>query len=118
MLGVDLTLQPLHDLAGVVTFHEGCKPFPVEIQVSNTGPIFGEAAKARPGPDGKFVLSGISPGRSRVSILDPSSPGMAARVESIRLGDRDVRKNGIEVPYTGNETLSVSVECNMARVIR
>jgi hypothetical protein len=118
MLGVDLTLQPLHDLAGIVTFHEGCKPFPIEIQVSNTGPIFGEAAKARPGPDGKFVLSGIGPGISRVNIMDPSYLGMAVPIESIRLGERDVQKNGIEVPYTGNETLSVSVKCNPARGIR
>lgn len=118
ILGVDLTLQPLHDLAGIVTFHEGCKPFPVEIQVSNTGPIFGEAAKARSGPDGKFVLSGISPGISRVNIMDPSYLGMVVPIESIRLGERDVQKNGIEVPYTGNETLSVSVKCNPARGIR
>jgi hypothetical protein len=43
---------------------------------------------------------------------------MVVPIESIRLGERDVQKNGIEVPYTGNETLSVSVVCNMARVIR
>lgn len=116
MLGVDLTLQPSRDLSGLVTFHEGCKPFPVEIRVSSL--VGAVSAEARPGPDGKFVLSGMSPGRSRVYIMNPSSPGMVVPTEWVRLGERDVQKNGIDVPYTGNETLSVGVECNLARVIR
>jgi hypothetical protein len=114
MLDVDITLQPLRDLPGVVTFHEGCQPFPVEIRVSTYGPL-GGSAKARPGPDGKFVLSGLTPGRSRVNVMNGPNSYVVSSVESMRLGERDVQKDGMDIPYSGSDSLNIVVDCNPRR---
>jgi hypothetical protein len=42
-------------------------------------------------------------------------PGLRVQVSSIRLGERDVQKNGLDVPYQGDETLRIAIDCTNVR---
>lgn len=111
MSGVDLALQPLRDLAGAVTFPEGCTPFPVRIDAYSRSPIAVGQAEAVSGADGKFVLHGLVPGKFTVSVSNSSGPGQPVRAASMRLGDRDVQKDGFEAPVSGDEPLRIDIPC-------
>jgi hypothetical protein len=109
MEGVDLALEPLHDLPGEVTFGEGCKPAPLDIR-TNGFQLSGGQVTAVSGTDGKFVLP-VTTGRLSLNVSWQMSPGQMVTVSSIRLGERDVQKNGLDVPYQGNETLRITIDC-------
>jgi hypothetical protein len=109
MDGVDLTLQPLADLSGTVTFQEGCAAVPVHVATWPQGPIGFGRLEAITAPDGSFVLPELAPGRFRVNV---SSPGQRVSVTSMKLGDRDVMKDGIDSPVQGGEPLRIEVGCN------
>jgi hypothetical protein len=107
---LDLMLEPLRDLPGVVTFSNGCTPTPLRIQVQ--GSTFGPGqVETTPGTDGKFVLTGLTAGKHTVFVGSPSSPGLRVPVSSVKLGNRDVMKDGFEVPYAGNEMLRIAIDC-------
>jgi hypothetical protein len=115
MEGVDLVLQPLHDLAGTVTFREGCTPSPIHIRAQSfSNPLGPGPGDAVSGSDGKFVLKDITVGRYTVSVSSASGPGFGRMVpvSSIRLGDRDVREAGFEAPLSGEESLHIDIGCN------
>jgi hypothetical protein len=112
MNGVDLVLQPLRDLAGAVTFSEGCAPFPLTIRTDSFSTLSGGQAETVSGADGKFVLQGLGPGKFTVSVF--SSSLMVGPV-SIRLGERDVEKDGFESPISGDEPLLIEVGCANSR---
>jgi hypothetical protein len=112
MNGVDLVLQPLRDLTGTVTFPEGCAPFPVRISAQSFRGLAAEWPEAVSGADGKFVLRGLGAGHFTVSV---SSSGQTMRVASIRLGDRDVEKDGFDSPLAGDEPLRIEIPCDNAR---
>jgi hypothetical protein len=115
MDGFDLTLQPLRDLAGVVTFPEGCTPFPVTINVFALSALAAGHAEAVSGAGGAFVLRGLISGRFTVSV---SRSGPMVRVRSMKLGDRDVEKEGFEYPLAADEPLRIEVACGNSRGAR
>ena len=111
MDGFDLALEPLRDLAGELTFGEGCLPAPLEIRTNGFSPIAGGQVTAVSGTDGKFVLRGLTTGRLSLNVSWQMSPGQQVRVSSIRLGERDVQKTGLDVPYRGDEILRIAIDC-------
>jgi hypothetical protein len=115
MDGFDLALEPLRDLDGEVTFGEGCKPAPLDIRTNGFHTLSPSQATAVSGTDGKFVLRGLTTGRLSLNVSWQMSPGQQVRVSSIRLGERDVQKNGLDVPYQGNETLRIAIDCANVR---
>lgn len=113
MAGLDVALQPLRDIAGVVTFPEGCAAVPLRIRAQGHRALSFGQVEAVSGADGKFLLSGVATGRFTLYIT--TKEGNFARVSSIRLGDRDVLKDGFEMPYSGDDSLRVSVDCPQTR---
>ena len=111
MPGFDLALQPLRDLAGAVSFGEGCKPVPLEIATTGFNQVGGGRGTAVSGADGRFVLTGMLSGHFGLSASWRASPGPGARVSSIRLGNRDVQKDGFDSPYSGDDTLRIAIAC-------
>ena len=107
--GFDLALEPLRDLAGEVTFGEGCKPAPLEIR-TNGFHTLGESVTAVSETDGKFVLRGLTTGRFDLNVSWRMDRQIVP-VSSIRLGERDVQKNGFDVPYQGDPVLRIAIDC-------
>ena len=108
----DLTLAPLRDISGTVTYRQGCTPAPLHITAQNRGPLGWRQPEAISDADGKFVLHGLSTGRYNLSISADAGPGqITPPVISIRHGARDVLKDGFESPYAGDEPISITVGC-------
>jgi hypothetical protein len=126
--GLTVELQTLPDIAGTVVFNEGCPQTPLRIAVQGSSmgmPI----SPVTPGADGKFVLSGLSPGRLwlNVSIGAVAGPGltgtvvaMAGRpaaiagkgwVESANFGDSDVLHNTFNYPPAKLDSLRIIMQC-------
>jgi len=112
ILDADITLMPLGGVAGVAAFREGCKPVPIRIVVSSPEP-FNLGTRTLKGP-GQFSSGLLYPGRYYVRVESENGPEVTA--ESIRLGDRDVLKNGFDAPYAGNAELTIRVGCAPGRV--
>jgi hypothetical protein len=109
----DLTLAPLRDISGTVTFREGCAPAPLHITAQNRGPLGWRQPEATSDADGRFVLHGLSTGRYNFSIFAEAGAGrIMPPVISIRHGARDVLKDGFESPYGGDEPISIIVGCH------
>jgi len=114
MDGVDLTLQPLADLPGTVTFQEGCPAIPVRVSMYPRGGFaLGPAPMTTTAPDGSFVLQGVGPGHRMVNV---SGQSQGVYATSVKLGDRDVLKEGIDWPVSGAEPLRIEVGCNTGRL--
>jgi hypothetical protein len=111
MLGYDLQLEPLRDLAGQVTFGAGCQAAPLDISANGSSPVSGPPATVTTAADGTFVLTGLTTGKLHLNVSWRSQPGFPPRVSSIRLGKRDVLADGLEIPYLGNETLKIAIDC-------
>jgi|ERR1019366_9166054 hypothetical protein len=108
----DLTLAPLRDISGTVTYRQGCTPAPLHITAQSRGPLNWRQPEAISDADGKFVLHGLSTGRYNLSIFaDAGTAQMMPPVISIRHGARDVLKDGFESPYPGDEPISITVGC-------
>jgi len=115
---LDLALQPIHDISGAVTFAGGCAPRPLQIALRPAG---GLATSGRPatvtfGADGKFVVTGIGVGTFTVEALPRMNP--AVQLRSIRLGDRDVLRDGLTSPSTGDDQLLITVDCTTPNLVR
>jgi hypothetical protein len=109
--GLDVALQPLRDLPGAVTFADGCSPVPLTIRAVNHGPIAAVQVTAATGPDGRFVLSGLTSGQFGIYVSWPPSAAPRTGVASIHLGSRDVLKEGLDMPYSGDENLQIAMQC-------
>ena len=111
MDGVDLVLLPVRDLTGAVTFPDGCTPLPVTIRLDSMSPVSTGPVEAVSGADGNFAFRGMGAGKYTVSV---SSKNQIARVTSMRLGDRNVEKDGFEAPLQGDDPLLIDVSCDSA----
>ncbi len=109
VVGVDVVLQPFRALAGTVLFPPGCKVVPLRIRVSGQPPFGYRSFETASDASGKFLLNAPMTGRYALEVS--AGEGSAPPVSSIRLGDHDVLKDGLEMPYTGSDTLRVSVDC-------
>jgi len=100
--GLDLALAPLRDVPGEVIFREGCPIFLVRIRVVDDSRL----AWGRPEvmTNGKFVLTGLTVGRATLNVEAPV-------VDSVRLGDRDVQKDGLVLPDVASEPLRITIGC-------
>jgi hypothetical protein len=108
----DLTLAPLRDISGTVTYREGCTPAPLHITAQTRGPLGWRQPEALSDADGKFVLHALTTGRYNFSIFaEAGSERFMPPVISIRHGARDVLKDGFESPYAGDEPISITVGC-------
>jgi hypothetical protein len=115
MAGVDLALEPVHDLPGEVTFGEGCQPGPLSIRTAGSFPFTTGQSRAISGADGKFVLTGLTAGRYQIMASWVDRPGPPLMFSSARLGDRDVLTNGFDAPYSGSEPLRIAIDCHGGR---
>lgn len=116
MDGVDLTLQPVRDVSGTVTFGEGCRTTPMQITIPfsmRASWMHGNIA-VDTDADGRFVLHGLSSGRFTIQVIDPVTR-VPATVKWIRLGERDVLKEGFEAPLTSDDPLRIEVDCARTR---
>jgi hypothetical protein len=108
MNGVDLNLQPVRDLAGAIAFPDGCTPFPVTVDFDSRNQVAGGQTKIPVGTDGKFTAHSLATGHFTVSV---SRPDVFVRVASMRLGDRDVVKDGFDAPLSSDEPLLIQLAC-------
>ncbi len=109
IVGLDLAVEPLRDLPGVVGFSDGCNSEPLRIRASAISPFGWGQAEAVSGADGTFVLSGLTPGKFIVSVtmLDRRPFGAIA----VRLSGRDVLDGVFEVPFASDASLSIEADC-------
>lgn len=107
--GIDVPLQPLRDLPVNVTFR-GCSPYALRIEAANSTPMHPPIAESLSGLDGTAVLHRLVPGPYRVYVHRAESY-YSPNIESMRLGDRDVQKDGFDGPVSGDETLQIVVTC-------
>jgi hypothetical protein len=106
MAGLQVDLQPLRDLAGTVTFAQGCPAVPVRVRVQGRNALGGSGLTTSPRPDGSFTLSGLVPARHTVTVTAPSGYSATAT-----MGSRDVLKDGLYYPAAEGETLNIAVGC-------
>jgi len=100
---VDLSMKPLQDLNGVVDFSERCRQTPIRIRaLSLSGQLDPGQVEADAGPDGKFVLRGITAGTYAVFVN-------CQDVASMKIGDRDVQSSGFEAPLAGDDVLRIVI---------
>ncbi len=101
--GVVLARKPFVDVSGTVTV-EGPQPERLDLQIMlgarfGAGPSFGT-----PGPDGKFVIAGLSPNVQSVQI-ENAPPGKY--VKSIRFGDREIKNAEIDLSGGSGAALNI-----------
>jgi hypothetical protein len=108
--GLTVELQPLAEIAGTVVYEEGCKPAPVRITSQSTG----RQVEVTAGPDGKFVVSGLSPGRVWLNVYTQFA-NAAGWPASVKLGDREVMNTYFDYPLAAAETLRVTMQCGQNR---
>jgi hypothetical protein len=107
---LNLALQPMHDLSGTVTFGAGCSPQPVQISARSAGlAIMTAAGAVASDADGRFVLAGLGVGTFTIETLPRTRP--TVQIRSIRLGDRDVLRDGLQLPVAGDDPLLLTVDC-------
>ena len=106
LAGLQVELQPLRDLAGTVTFAQGCPVVPVMVKVQGRNVMDASALTTSPGSDGAFTLRGLVPARHTVTVTVQS--GYAA---TATIGSRDVLKDGLYYPAAEGETLNIAVAC-------
>lgn len=102
--GVELRLLPLRDVAGTVTWPEGCRPS-APVTVLATGE--NTRSLGAVGADGQFVLKSLAPGRIKIHMPSPAT--------SVLLDDQDISQAGFDYPFTGAETLHIAMPCNGGR---
>jgi protocatechuate 3,4-dioxygenase beta subunit len=112
MTGIEVALSPLPDLAGTVTFAQGCKPVPLRIRPQPSVFLSMLPGEAIPAADGTFALNRLTPGRYTLYVESLTS--FQRPETSVRLGDREIPKEGFEVPLAGPGTLRVTVSCEGA----
>jgi len=113
-LDLDIQLQPVRALQGIVTFPEGCASVPVRIRAYGAGPV-GSWLEVVTGGDGKFVLDGFAPTRYSLSISTvPGAAGIAAPA-SATIGGRDVLKDGFDYPLEVDAALRIVMGCANGR---
>jgi hypothetical protein len=112
--GLEVALRPLPDLNGTVTFAEGCKDVPVRIRARGSPAVFMASKDTIPGPDGTFVLQRLFPGKYTLSV-EPAIDLGQMPVTSVRLGGREVPKEGFDAPFAAGETLILVVGCGARR---
>jgi hypothetical protein len=113
LAGVEVALQPLPDLAGTVTFAEGCTPVPIRMRPISLALTFMAADEITPAANGAFLLKRLTPGRytfNAQSLVD----FRRLPVTSVRLGGSEVPKEGLDVPFTAGGTLHVILGCAAA----
>ncbi len=109
--GIDLPLQPLLDMPGIVTFAEGCSPEPLRVIVNGFTSLAESRAEATPDSQGRFVLRGLTPATLTVRIEAVRSR-LSPVVLSGRIGERDVLKDGFDYPAPPDEMLRITVGCS------
>jgi hypothetical protein len=109
---LDLSLAPLREIAGKVTFHDGCPQIPVRI--SGYGTMLYGQIEAKSDSDGQFVLRGLTTSTYRLMLLAERGQTILP-VDSMRLGSRDVLKDGLESPPAGDALLEIKAGCYPAR---
>ncbi len=108
--GLDLELKPLEEIQGTVAFGAGCTPTDLTIQLSGTM-IFAPDVQLK-GSEGRFALPRLAPGHVTLNIQPRSGGPRWFQPVSIRLGDRDVRQSGFDVPLAAGETLNITMGCS------
>jgi hypothetical protein len=108
--GLNVELQPLRDLPGMVTFSEGCDAIPVHIPVIPFGLFPDSRLEVAAGRDGKFVVSGLTPGRYSLDTSNASHVPLSAS-----LGGRDVLRGGFEYPLPEGAELRIVMPCSGGR---
>jgi hypothetical protein len=112
MDGLVITPQQLGEIPGTITFAEGCAPAPVRIMVRSDSQLgAGQQPQAASGADGKFVLRGLSPGTLKLMFTNASTAAVPVIPLSVRLGEREVLKDGFVYPFEGGDTLKVVLGC-------
>jgi hypothetical protein len=101
--GLVLTLTPGGTVSGSVSFDGAGKPDSVEIRIEMTplDQAFGGIAVGRAGADGRFTVTGVSPGRH---VLRVPSPPRGWTVKSAMFEGRDLSEEIVEVK--GGQTIS------------
>jgi hypothetical protein len=109
--GVEVDLQPLRGVRGVVSFLEGCIPVPVRVRAHCHNQMGLCGAEAVSGSGGSFVLEGSGPGRLTINARGEATTDRRLTLVSAKLGDRDVLDSGFDYPFAGDAVLRVVMGC-------
>jgi hypothetical protein len=110
---VDLELKPLNEIAGSITFAEGCPRTGLWISASDEAGVLSSSTDVKvPAGETMFTLTGMGPGRVMLTVMPAGEGGSQARVESIRLGDQEVSKGGFDYPTNGTPALQIRMGCS------
>ena len=112
MAGFDLALEPLKDLAGTVTFREGCTAAPMTVRLQGRNPLASPVGMdAITDAAGAFILHDVPPGKFTVGLSGSSNSMAMGTVSSMQRGSRDVLKDGLEAPLQSEEVLKIVMDC-------
>jgi hypothetical protein len=101
---LDIPLQELPAIPGVVMYAGSCAPDPVQIMLPG-----GEASTVS-GADGRFAFNSVKPGHLGVSVI-----AGRAKIISARIGDREVLQDGFDYPAEGSAGLRILMSCSVTR---
>ena len=116
--GLDLALQSLPDIHGVVTFAEGCAPVAVKVQATSSLGWSIQPSATVDAPDGTFALSRVEPGPARLNASSflPSAP--TYWVVSMTLDGRDIRYREFDAPLPDGAVVRITMGCPGGRNAR
>ncbi|MGD0577933.1 MAG: hypothetical protein ABSC08_03295 [Bryobacteraceae bacterium] len=110
---IDLELKPLNEIAGSITFADGCPHTGLRIIVSEEPGVLSRSMDVQvPAGETTFTLAGMGPGRVTLGLMPLEIGANLPRVESIRLGDQEVSKSGFDYPTGGTQALQIRVGCS------
>ncbi len=109
--GLQVELQPLREVHGVVSFAQGCAVVPVRVRGQCHNAIGRCLAEAVSVGDGTFVLKGSAPGQMTITARGEATTDRRLAVLSAKLGDRDVLEGGFEYPFSGDAVLRILIGC-------
>ena len=109
--GLQVELQPLREVRGVVSFAPGCAAVPVRVRGQCHNAIGRCGAEAVSVCDGTFVLKGSAPGQMTLTARGEATTDRRLTLLSAKLGDRDVFESGFEYPFAGDAILRIVMGC-------
>ncbi len=116
--GVDIAVQPLPDIQGVISFEPGCDPTPVQVYARSRLGVSQRAPVRVESSDGAFTVKRVEPGPIRMfanSFL-PTSPYLW--ITKMTLDGRDILNQEFDVPLSGGATVNITMGCSTRRIMR
>jgi len=110
--GLVLAPKPFVDVSGTVTV-EGQQPDKLDLQIMLGARLAAGPSRGTPGPDGRFMITGVSPHVGSVQF-ENIPPGKY--VKSIRFGDREIKNAEIDLSGGSSGALNIILGADCGQV--